>query len=427
MRLWVDAQVRGARFEYRGDEPLGSVSWTFFNPKAGVRFDPSPTLGLYASVGRMGREPARSDMLNGEDNASLALRPLGRASPSGWWTSRRESSCAAAALTARADVYAMEFENEIALTGELSEIGLPVRRNAGRSHRRGVELDLVYTPSAALAPRGDGRAEPQPHRLLDAVLRRVRRRRRLARGDERRLPGRRAAAHAARARERHGRVEADARGRPARGRPLRRQGAARQHRQPGLPHALLLHPRPAGEPVARALGEARSAADPGAGHQPARRPPQLAVRLQLPLLRARRRERDARRARPTTTRSPPAACTSRSTCGSRRRLDAHSAAEIAGVVFGVLYVWLAIRESPWCWPFGIANAALFLVVFAHARLYGAAALQVVYVVRLGLRLVRVAARRESATADWPSRRTPRRWLAGLGARRRSSRSRSDCS
>ena len=47
----------------------------------------------------------------------------------------------------------MEFDNEIALTGELSEIGLPVRRNVGRSHRRGVELDLGYVLSPPLAPR----------------------------------------------------------------------------------------------------------------------------------------------------------------------------------------------------------------------------------------------------------------------------------
>ncbi len=48
-------------------------------------------------------------------------------------------------------------------------------------------------------------------------------------------------------------------------------------------------------------------------------------------------------------------------------------------MLGAVYVWLAIRESPWCWPFGIANVSLFLVVFAHARLYGAAALQALYV------------------------------------------------
>ena len=53
---------------------------------------------------------------------------------------------------------------------------------------------------------------------------------------------------------------------------------------------------------------------------------------------------------------------------------------MAGVLLGVAYVLLAIRESPWCWPFGIGNAALFLVVFAHARIYSNAALQAVYVV-----------------------------------------------
>jgi iron complex outermembrane recepter protein len=145
-RLWADAQVRHARFEYRGDQPLGAVSWTFFNPKAGVRFDPSPTVALYASVGRMGREPARSDMLNGEDNASVpydlrAVEPERVVDGEGGVEVRRGG------FVGRVNVYAMEFDNEIALTGELSEIGLPVRRNAGRSHRRGIELDLSWSAS----------------------------------------------------------------------------------------------------------------------------------------------------------------------------------------------------------------------------------------------------------------------------------------
>ena len=145
-RLWADAQVRHARFTYRGDQPLGEVSWTFFNPKAGLRLDPSSSLGLYASVGRVSREPARSDMLDGEDNASVpydlrAVKPERVVDAEAGVEVRRSH------FTGRVNVYAMEFENEIALTGELSEIGLPVRRNAGRSHRRGVELDLGYQPS----------------------------------------------------------------------------------------------------------------------------------------------------------------------------------------------------------------------------------------------------------------------------------------
>jgi len=42
-------------------------------------------------------------------------------------------------------------------------------------------------------------------------------------------------------------------------------------------------------------------------------------------------------------------------------------------------VWLAICENSWCWPIGIGNALLFLVVYAQARIYGGAGLQAVYV------------------------------------------------
>jgi iron complex outermembrane receptor protein len=85
-------------------------------------------------------------MLNGEDNASVpydlhAVKPERVVDVEGGVEVKRGG------FVGRANAYAMEFDNEIALTGELSEIGLPVRRNAGRSHRRGVELDLSWTPS----------------------------------------------------------------------------------------------------------------------------------------------------------------------------------------------------------------------------------------------------------------------------------------
>ena len=78
------------------------------------------------------------------------------------------------------------------------------------------------------------------------------------------------------------------------------------------------------------------------------------------------------------------------------------------------YVLLAIRESPWCWPFGIGNAALFLVVFAHARIYSNAALQAVYVVVsfYGWYLWLHGGKDHGRLAV---SRAPRRWLLGLAA------------
>lgn len=53
--------------------------------------------------------------------------------------------------------------------------------------------------------------------------------------------------------------------------------------------------------------------------------------------------------------------------------------ELFGVVTGFVGVWLTTRRNAWCWPVGLVNVVLFLVVFADARLYADAALQVVYV------------------------------------------------
>jgi iron complex outermembrane receptor protein len=150
--LFGDAQLRWARFRYDGDIPLGSVSWTFFNPKLGARWAMGRDISLYASVGRTTREPTRNDMLAGEDNATLRY-DLEAVEPEqvtdlevglDWrWTG----------LTLHANGYAMEFRDEIALTGELSEIGLPLRRNVDRSFRRGLELDATWVVTGWLRLR----------------------------------------------------------------------------------------------------------------------------------------------------------------------------------------------------------------------------------------------------------------------------------
>jgi nicotinamide mononucleotide transporter len=52
--------------------------------------------------------------------------------------------------------------------------------------------------------------------------------------------------------------------------------------------------------------------------------------------------------------------------------------EAAGVLFSVLYLVLAIRESLWCWPAAFLSSALTVVVMFGARLYSEAGLNVFY-------------------------------------------------
>jgi iron complex outermembrane receptor protein len=147
-----DAQLRWARFEYEGDVDLGSVSWAFFNPRVGVRYGITDRLSAYGGVGRAMREPARSDMLGGEDNPTIpydlsAVRPERVVDVEGGIEYR------SGPVSVQANLYDMEFHDEIALTGELSEIGLPLRTNVDRSSRRGLELDATWRPDKTLELR----------------------------------------------------------------------------------------------------------------------------------------------------------------------------------------------------------------------------------------------------------------------------------
>jgi iron complex outermembrane receptor protein len=147
-----DAQVRWARFAYEGAQDLGSVSWTFFNPRIGARYGISDRLSVYGGIGRAMREPARSDMLGGEDNPTIAY-DLSAVRPERVVDVEAGVEYRTGAVTVQANVYDMEFHDEIALTGELSEIGLPLRTNVDRSSRRGLELDVTWRPDEALELR----------------------------------------------------------------------------------------------------------------------------------------------------------------------------------------------------------------------------------------------------------------------------------
>ena len=139
--LFGDLQLRWAEFEYVGGVELGSVDWTFFDPKVGARRVLTPNLSLYASLGQAQREPTRMDMLLGEDDATIphdleAVRPervVDLEVGVNYNTQR---------IALQANLFWMDFDDEIALSGELSEIGLPLRRNVDESYRRGLELDF---------------------------------------------------------------------------------------------------------------------------------------------------------------------------------------------------------------------------------------------------------------------------------------------
>ncbi|MBZ0088974.1 MAG: TonB-dependent receptor, partial [Thermoanaerobaculia bacterium] len=144
--LFGDLQVRHARFRYDGAVDLGPVDWTFVDPKLGVRFAASERWALWASAGTSGREPARNDLLGGEDDVAAPI-DLERVRPEHLLDFELGADYRSPGFDLSAVVYAMEFDDEIAATGEQSDLGYAIRRNLHDSYRRGVELEAVARPS----------------------------------------------------------------------------------------------------------------------------------------------------------------------------------------------------------------------------------------------------------------------------------------
>jgi nicotinamide mononucleotide transporter len=64
---------------------------------------------------------------------------------------------------------------------------------------------------------------------------------------------------------------------------------------------------------------------------------------------------------------------------SWRGLTSFGVTEALGFVTGAACVYLVVRQNVWNFPLGIVNNIFFLILFANARLYGDAGLQIVYI------------------------------------------------
>jgi nicotinamide mononucleotide transporter len=61
-------------------------------------------------------------------------------------------------------------------------------------------------------------------------------------------------------------------------------------------------------------------------------------------------------------------------------MDLLNFVEIAGVAFGFWSVWLTVKEKVLCWPVGIVNILLFMVMFYWVKLYADLGLQFFFLI-----------------------------------------------
>ncbi|MFK5880412.1 MAG: TonB-dependent receptor [Flavobacteriaceae bacterium] len=131
--LYGDLQIRIVNYKANGVSANDvDDSFTFFNPKAGVTYRTNDNNSLYISYARANREPNRTDYENGIPKPeTLNDFELG-------WRLKKET------FNINSNIYYMRYKDQLVLTGELDNVGAPIRANVGDSYRLGLEIDANF-------------------------------------------------------------------------------------------------------------------------------------------------------------------------------------------------------------------------------------------------------------------------------------------
>lgn len=132
--LFGDLQLRNISYDtdvvQQGDDEgvILDKKWTFFNPKAGVNYQ-IPNGKIFVSAAVAQREPNRDDLFANPETEPEKLLDF----EAGLEKSFGNISFAA-------NVYYMNYRNQLVLNGQINNIGEFIRVNSGKSYRKGIEL-----------------------------------------------------------------------------------------------------------------------------------------------------------------------------------------------------------------------------------------------------------------------------------------------
>jgi len=136
LSLFGDMQARFIDYKTNGLNsdrlPLNvNKTYNFFNPKAGFTYNINTANQLYFSYARANREPSRTDFENGDPRPEkLNDYELG-------WRLGSDN------FQLNSNIYFMKYKDQLILTGEIDDVGAPIRENSGKSYRLGIEIEAA--------------------------------------------------------------------------------------------------------------------------------------------------------------------------------------------------------------------------------------------------------------------------------------------
>ena len=144
INIYADLQYRHITYRINGDNDKWNNAtdskqqlqinekFNFFNPKAGVSWLPCNGNRVFASVGVAHKEPTRNNYTDGKLNEHPKAERLIDYELGYAYTGKL--------FNAGANIYFMDYKDQLVLTGELNEIGEPLAANIPKSYRAGIEL-----------------------------------------------------------------------------------------------------------------------------------------------------------------------------------------------------------------------------------------------------------------------------------------------
>jgi iron complex outermembrane receptor protein len=147
LRAYTDIQFRHVDYTTQGiDNDLQAYNvdrkMNFLNPKAGLTYSLDGNQDVYASVAYAGKEPNRNDFIDAEDPSKVKPE----------YMTDVEAGYRLQSKIFRAGVngYYMQYRDQLVLTGELNDVGAPLRTNVASSFRRGLEFELATNSTRGL-------------------------------------------------------------------------------------------------------------------------------------------------------------------------------------------------------------------------------------------------------------------------------------
>jgi len=148
---YIDLQYRFVNYEFEGlDDSLNlapqKASYGFFNPKVGLTYLlKNHTFYSVFAIGN--REPVRDDFRDNKTSARPEHESMENIELGYRYSNGRKRL--------NVNLYNMQYDNQLVLTGAVNDVGESVRTNVKSSYRRGIELDFQYPLTDKLQAGGN--------------------------------------------------------------------------------------------------------------------------------------------------------------------------------------------------------------------------------------------------------------------------------